>query len=209
MTEKECNTDQAQGLSNVLAVVEYLTAKGFRIKKSSAYQHVREKTLQRQADGTFSVADVEKYAYRCLKRLDGASTRKSYENMQERKCRADVEAAEYEARIKKKKAEAIEGKFILRDVFEDELSTQALAFRNALHTFVHTNAEEIVHFVSGDTSRVPDLISFVIERFDAHILKTAEDLEARGPMTRADLVDGLELFDNDKDESQDDDHGAE
>lgn len=203
-TEKplQAENNQVQSLSNVLGVVEYLTAKGWKIKKSSAYQHVREKTLRRQADGTFLIAAVEKYASHCLKRLDGATVKKSIESMQERKYSAEVQSAEYEARIKKIKAEAIEGKYVSREVFEDEIATQALAFRNALQTFVHANAEEIVSFIGGDVSKIPDLIEFMIERLDAHFSKAAEDMEARGPFSPSDLT-------IDEDETPDDEQGSE
>jgi hypothetical protein len=176
--EEKTSFNQQQNLLNVLAVVEYLKSRGWKIKKSTAYQHVKDKSLQRQANGTFSINDVENYAVRCLKRLDGASAKKSIDDMHTRKFIADVAAAEYEARIKKKKAEAIEGKYVDREIFEDELATQALAFRNALHTFIHSQAEEIVNFVGGDISKIPDLIELLIVRADHHFYKEAEKLEA-------------------------------
>lgn len=172
------NVDSEQKLSNVLKVVEYLTAQGWRIKKSSLYQHVKEKQLRRQADGYFSIADVEKYARRCLKRLDGTSKKQSIEKMQDRKYQAEVETAEYEARIKRIKADAIEGKYILRKIFEDEISAQTLAFRNTIQSFIHVHAEEIVSFVGGDVSKIPDLIELLIDKADAHFYKAAENMAA-------------------------------
>ncbi|HNS56296.1 MAG TPA: hypothetical protein PKO34_04500 [Smithellaceae bacterium] len=198
MTEEKKSSNQPINLSNVLEVVDYLKAKGFKIEKSAAYQHVKEKRLQREGDGTFSLEKVEKYARQNLKRLDGSNVKKTIENMQERKYQAEVETAEYEARIKKTKAEAIEGKYILREIFEDELTAQALAFRYTIQTFVHANAEEIVGFVGGNVSRIPDLIEFMIDRVDTHFFKAADDMEARSPFSPIDLT-------NDADETPDDD----
>jgi len=202
MTEEKINAGNEQRLSNVLKVVEYLTAQGWGIKKSSLYQHVKDKILQRQADGSFSIEDVEKYASRSLKRLDGTSKKQSIENMHNRKYQAEVETAEYEARIKKTKAETIEGKYILREILEDELSSMALAFRNSIQTYIHSHAEEIVSFVSGDVSKIPDLIEYMITRADEHFYKEASRMEA---MSRDDLDRELLKGQTDEDENPDND----
>jgi hypothetical protein len=205
MPEKEVDINQIESLSNVLEVVEYLTARGWKIKKSSAYQHVKEKKLQHKADGTFSIADVEMYARKYLKRLDGTSVKKSIDNMMERKYNAETESAEFDARIKRIKAEAIEGKYVLREIFEDEIAAQALAFRNSIQTYIHAQAEEIVSFVGGDVSRIPDLLERMMDSADNHFLKCAEALEAQNPLINVDLAQELSKDENDENESPDDD----
>jgi hypothetical protein len=198
MTENQT----AGSLSNVLKVVEYLTAQGWKIKRSAAYQHVQEKKLQHNASGTFALADVETYATKYLKHLDGSNVKKALEKMQERKITAEVESVEYEARIKKIKAEAIEGKFILREIFENEIAAQALAFRNTLHTFIHASSEEIVHLVAGDASLISDLIEFLKDKADTHFFKAAEDMEA---IVNAALARERSRDQNDENENPDDD----
>jgi len=58
-------------LPNLLAVVEYLAARGWKIKKTAAYQHRKEGKIRPQKNGSFRIGDVEKYATVFLKRLDG------------------------------------------------------------------------------------------------------------------------------------------
>jgi hypothetical protein len=64
-----------------------------------------------------------------------------------------------------------------------------LAFRNSIQTYIHAQAEEIVSFVGGDVSKIPDLISFMLERADEHFLKCAEEMERTVPPIDIDKID--------------------
>jgi len=196
------NESIVKTFGNVLLVLEYLKKEGWKIAKSSIYSHVKEGKLRPRSDGKYHQQDILKYARSWLKRLDGSTEESSITELS-RKQKADADVAEYDARIKRIKAEAIEGKYVLREYMTEELAVQASAFRNALQTFIHSQAEEIVSFISGDVSRIPDLIEFLMVRSDEHFFRYAEDWQARGPLITIENVAKGELRDDSLDDTED------
>ena len=178
----EPQNSHEQTFPSIPAVVDYLHAQGWKISTRTGYNHRDKKILMPRKDGKYYLSDIENYVRTgILSRLDGTK-QESADHDLERKKKADADAAEYDARIKKIKAEAIEGKYVFREDMEEELAVQTSAFRNAIHTFIHAQAEDIVSFLSADVSRIPDLIEFLMARSDAHFFRYAEDWEEHGPL---------------------------
>lgn len=164
----------------VPAVVEYLHSQGWKMSLRTGYNHRDKKILLPRKDGKFYQSDVDRYAASgALQRLDGIKQEISDADI-DRKRKAEADTAEFIARINKVKADAVENKYIDREIFEDELSAQALQFKNSIQTFIHALAEEIVNYVGGDASRIPDLIEFMLTRADEHFVKSAEQIELTG-----------------------------
>lgn len=181
--------------NGIPAVVEYLHSQGWKMSLRTGYNHRDKRILLPRQDGKYYQSDVDRYANSgALQRLDGIKQEAADTDL-ERKKKAEADSAEYDARIKRIRAEAIEGKYVDREIFEDELSAQALSFRNSIQTYIHAQAEEIVSFVGGDISRIPDLIEFMLTRADDHFVKCAEQIELTGP-----LVDIEKLGDEDSDD---------
>ena len=179
--------------SGIPAIVEYLHTQGWKVSQRTAYNHRDKQLLLPRKDGKFYQSDVDRYAASgVLSRIDGTKQEAPDVDL-DRKKKAEADSAVYDARIKKIKAEAIEGKYVDRDKLKDELSAQALAFRNSIQTYIHGQAEEIVSFVNGNTSKIPDLIEFMLVRADEHFLKCAEQMEKTGPFIDADQIDADDL----------------
>ena len=189
-------------LPNILAVVTHLKSQGWKIEKSAAYKHRKEGKIRPQKNGAFRIVDVEKYAFANLKRLDGAKA-DPLDAVRGEKARAEADIVVYEARIKKIKAEASEGKYISREIFEEELAVQAQAFRNAIQTYVHSQAEEITNLISGDVSKIPDLIRLMVDRADEHFFRYADEWQTKGP-----LIVAISKT-RSKEETEEDDVGAD
>lgn len=188
------------------AVVEYLHSQGWKISLRTGYNHRDAKLLLPRKDGKYYQGDIDRYANSgILPRIDGTKPELSDANS-DRKRKAEADSAEYDARIKKIKAEAVEGQYIEREIFEDEIAEQTLAFRNAIQTFIHASAEEIVSFVKGEASLIPDLIEFMLSRADEHFSKEAERLEA--PMPAINIAD-IESDNLDSTDPDQEDNGNE
>ena len=184
--------------SGIPAVVEYLHGQGWKISMQTGYNHRGKKLLSVRKDGKYYQSDVDRYASGgALQRLDGIKQEVSDADS-DRKRKAEADSAEFDARIKRIRAEAIEGKYIDREIFEEELAAQALAFRNSIQTYIHAAVEEIVSFIGGDVSKIPDLIEFMLERADDHFLKCAEEMERTSPPIDIDKIDADD--EDDKDE---------
>jgi hypothetical protein len=166
-------------LPNLLAVATHLKRLGWKIGKSTIYNH--KGRIKKQKDGTYRTADVEKYAAANLERLDGEKA-DPLEAERIRRSQAETESAVYDARMKKVRTEAAEGKYIAKEIFEEELAVQAQAFRNAIQTYIHSQAEEITNLMGGDVSKIPDLIRVMLDRADEHFFKYADDWQTKGPL---------------------------
>ena len=187
----------------VPAVVEYLHSQGWKISLRTGYNHRDKKILLPRKDGKYYQSDIDRYAASGeLQRIDGSKPELSDADS-DRKRKAEADSAEFDARIKRIKAEAIEGRYVDREIFEDELSAQALAFRNSIQTYIHAQAEEIVSYVGGDTSRIPDLIEFMLTRADEHFVKCAEQMELTGPLVDIDKIDTGDTDDDIEDRDTD------
>lgn len=187
----------------VPAVVEYLHSQGWKISLRTGYNHRDKKILLPRKDGKYYQSDIDRYAASGeLQRIDGIKPELSDADS-DRKRKAEADTAECVARINKVKADAIEGKYIDREIFEDELSVQALQFRNSIVTFINSMAEEIVSYIGGDVSRIPDLIEFMLTRADEHFVKCAEQMELTGPLVDIDKIDTSDTDDDNEDRETD------
>lgn len=163
--------------SSIVAVVDYLHANGWKISTRTGYNHFHKKLLLPRNDGKYYQSDVEKYASSgILPRLDGNQPDAPNKDL-ERKSKADADAAEYDARIKRIKAEAAEGRYIEKSVFERDLASRAAIFRNDLENFFRSHAGDIIHLVDGDEARTPELIEYLLAQGELWMNRYAEDRE--------------------------------
>ena len=124
----------APTLPNLLAVVAYLTGRGWKIRKSAAYKHRHEGRLRPQSSGAYRIADVEKYAQTFLRRLDGGA-KDPLEEFQKEKQAAETEKIKAQARHWSMKASILEGRYVEKGLFERELARRAAVFKNDLENF--------------------------------------------------------------------------
>lgn len=154
---------------NVPDVQRYLEDQGWKIKYRAIYNHVKARKLIAEADGTFTRAEVDRYALANLKKADGTVP-------QPRLTEADkiaIEAAEYrrdreraQARILDTKARTLEGELVPRSAFESELAGRAAVFRSDLDNFFHSQLPAIVHIVSGDAAKIPEVMAFCMDEVE-------------------------------------------
>jgi hypothetical protein len=189
--------DEGPTLPNLLAVVDYLNGKGWKVKKSSAYQHHKDGKIRPQNNGAYRITDVEKYAATFLKRLDGGKegTSDAYQNAKQA---AETRKMEAQARHWDMKAGILEGLYVEKDLFERELARRASVFRNDIDNFIRSQAAGIINMVAGDAAKIPDLIGFMLDQAENWIDRYAEDKEFRIPLPPAmEKNDDNELMDDD------------
>ena len=180
---------------NILEVVTFLKTQGWKIQKSSAYRHVQEGKIGPEADGTYTEKAALKYAKRFLKRHDGTSI-----NTASQRIRHDLEERKLaaQARIAEMKAALLEGNYIERLEFETALAKRALIFRNDLESFYASSAQEIIEFVKGDSSLIPDLIQFMHYKINDFLDRYA-DPEGVAPLPAS----GLNMYQNNDSDLED------
>lgn len=191
-------TDDAS-LPNALAVVDHLSAKGWKVKKSSIYNHRKEGKLRPQPDGSFKLADVDRYAETYLRRKDGGQSDK-LDKLQQQRLDAEIRKTRAQADHWEMKAKSFSGAYVPKDLFEKEMAKRLAVFRNDLETFASSEAGEIATAVAGDPGRIPDLIAHLMDRFEVFLARYAEEREFKVPLPPTDPGEDPD----DKEEDHDD-----
>jgi len=173
-----------KSLANILAVVDHLSAQGWKARKSNVYNHRKDGKIRPQPDGSFRIADVERYAETYLKRKDGSESGK-LDKLQERKLNAEIAKTEAQTEHWVNRARASSGSFIPKEHHERDLARRASVFRTDLETFARSEASEIVSLVGGDAGKIPELVIWILGRFDGFLANYAEEKEFTVPLLPA------------------------
>jgi len=168
-------------LPNALAVVDWLNDQGWKVRKSAFYKHRKEGKIRPQADGTFRIADVEKYATVHLSRKDGSESGK-LDKLQQERVLAETEKSKAQAKHWVTKERILSGSFVPKDLFERELTKRAIVFRNDLETFGQSEAAGIVNLVKGDANLIPELIQYMLGKFEDVLDRYAREREFKVPL---------------------------
>lgn len=148
---------------NVLAMVEYLKAGGWKIAKSLAYKHRNQGRIRPQQDGLFHNKDVQRYARAFLRRADtGKTVLDDSDAHQKEKQAAETEKLKAQARHWGMKAGILEGLYVEKDAFKLELARRLAVLKNDVWTSIYSGAPGIINVVDGNTKKVPDLIEHML-----------------------------------------------
>lgn len=193
---------------NILAVADYLKTRGWKIQKSSAYEHARQGKIRPQSDGTFNVKAVEKYARTFLKRYDGQKISGRLEGIQEERFQSETRKAKAQAEYCEMKTNILAGSYVEREAFEHALAQRAAIFRNDIETFFRGSASDIIHMVGGNPGKIPDLIKFMLENANDWLSRYAAEGEIR-PMKSFPEIPGPGTDEADKQDEDIDPDGDE
>jgi hypothetical protein len=180
-------SEREESFDDVLAVVDYLTKSGWRIKKSTAYNHRDKGWLRPGADGKYTLAAVDKYAALKLKRLDGSKKDKI------EKMNADRQAAETRrlnalAEREEMKLKILKGNYVDKGSFERELAHRAQLLKTDGESFCRSQAAAIISLVVGDRDKIPDLTEYMLEAFAGWLNRYAADREFTVPPPAAEDI---------------------
>jgi len=181
-------------LPTTLAVADYLKEQGWKIRKTTVYQHKKEGKLRCGADGTYAIDEVDRYAMTYLKRTDGSAP-ENLEKLQQEKLNAEIEKTKAQAQHWRMKAEVFTGSYVPKDLFESELAKRAAVFRNDLENFARAEAPDIVNRTGGSADTISDLIEWLLDRFELFLDRYSQERTFKVPL----------LFDRDDDIGECDD----
>jgi hypothetical protein len=188
-----------KSLPNILAVVDHLDAQGWKVKKSAVYNHRKEGKIRPQPDGSFRIADVERYAETYLRRKDGSESGK-LDKLQQEKLVAEIEKTRAQADHWINRARASSGAFVPKEQHERDLARRAALFRSDLETFARSEAPEIVSLVFGDAGKIPELVTWLLSRFDGFLANYAEERAFIVPLLPQDKAAAADPDDNEEEE---------
>jgi hypothetical protein len=144
--------------SNVLKVVEYLDGEGWKVKKSSAYEHVDDGKLAPQKNGTFALSAVLEYAGLHLQKKDGSTV--DGEDLQRQKVVAEIRRIGSDADMRDLKLRQLMGELVPKADVERQLAERAADLKSYLDNVARTASTRIIKLVGGDPQKAPELIAF-------------------------------------------------
>jgi len=177
--------DHERTFPNLLAVIDYLKINNWKIGKSRSYEHKKEGKIKQQANGTFRLSDVEKYAATHLKRSDGKTASGSLEKFAEEKAQAELDKTKEQLEHLRLKNKLARGMFVPREAFEQELAKRAAVIKSDGENFFRGGAEKTIAMVGGDPSRAPALIEYQLDAFADWLNRYAGDKEFKVPASMA------------------------
>lgn len=149
-----------ESFSGISDVIEYLYQQGWKISRSSAYDHwKKEGKLRARADGRFDLAAVLAYARDHLQRNDGSP---GGANLAEDKQRAEIARIRADTETRELKLRQLTRELIPRSQVEVELADRATSLRGYLDAVARSGAARVIKLVGGDPQKAPELIAWWI-----------------------------------------------
>ncbi len=186
---EQLNIVQAQepeGLKNILEVVKYLEGLDrYKVKQATVYRHKDHGKLRPQADGTFRISDVDRYAATFLKLKDGSGglrMRSPAPAIADDKAAAEARKVSAQAEHWEIKTKILKGEYIERSAFEAALARRASIFKSDIENFIRSNSAEMIKLVSGDDLKAPDVIEFWLEASEKWLARYSEDAQHELPV---------------------------
>lgn len=173
--------ETAAGFRNVPEVVDYLDAAGWKISKTSCYDHVKERKLLPESTGRFAVSSVLEYARVHLQKKDGTPGALDARSLQEQKLQEEVERIRIDRQQRELKYRESIGELIRKSDVEGELAKRTGYLKSDLKNVFRAGAVEIIKSVKGDLQLAPELIAYGVRLVDeimdryARPLKLGED----------------------------------
>lgn len=167
----------ADRLKNLLQVAEYLAQQGYRVSKSSVYNHRAQGKLIEHREGGFDVEEVERYASNHLKRPGDPvlAEPEQAQGVAEAKAAAEARKAAAQATHWETKTQQLLGNLVARDEFERQIAARSALFRSDMEQFCLSIPGEVVAVVGGDPTKIPDLQQFLTRRMSAVLGRYARE----------------------------------
>lgn len=188
--EKMLDEKSANSLRDWRAVLAYVEESGRKLKKSKMYEDIRKGLLKKQADGTFRLRDVDRYAAslpfaatpdRMAEKA--ASLQRTKEEQEIRRISAIADKEEFLLAVKK-------GQFIPREQVHLELAARAVTLASGLKTALEARGLDIISLVEGNPRRAQELSLFLEKVLDEAMNEYASPLELTVEFSEAEPVTG-------------------
>jgi hypothetical protein len=177
--------EESPKLNDIKAVIKYLTDAGWRVKKSTAYNHHGKGLLRPAKDGKYTTTIADKYALVAgLKRIDGKK-QDQLEKLNEDRQSAETRKTLAQAEHQELRTKILNNHYVPRESFERELAQRAMVFKTDDETFCRSKAPEIIALVGGDKEKIPDLVEFMLAASAKKLSRYSEDREFTVPAPAA------------------------
>lgn len=155
------NSTSGQYFDNLMDVATFLEADGWKISKTTLYEHKEAGKIRKGTNGKYSLTDVQEYSRQYLQRKDGSQV-DDKTNFQEQKLREEIRRISSDAAMRELKLQERRGELIPREEVEVELAARAGDLKTHLDASARSSAGRIIKLVGGDPQKSAELISFML-----------------------------------------------
>jgi hypothetical protein len=160
----QAETDGDVIYRNIPELVDALDADGWKISRSTAYEHREAAKLRLSADGTISETAANEYARNHLDRKDGTPGHLA-ESPQAEKTREEILRIRADRLARELKYNKDSGELISRNQVEIELAERASNLRTYQDSIARSSSGRIIKIVGGDPQKAPELVAFLLGLF--------------------------------------------
>lgn len=178
---------EAQRFKNIREVHAYLLESGWKISERKAYDDKR--LIKCQPDGSYLASDVDEYADRYLKKLDGSSEGEN--GLASEKLRKEIQILDEKQKQLSRRNEIDAGKWLPRSRVEQMLAERAAFLCSDLETFIHNFAPRMVEMVGGDPEKLPEFTAFALAEKEKWLDRYSQPIPFMSPITGDDRDDDL------------------
>lgn len=146
---------EAQTFKNLLEVLDYLQAEGWKISKSTLYE--KSYAIKKQPDGAYLKKNIDDFAAKFLRKLDGSDTEEI--DIAE-KIKAEIRKLTAEAEKREIEVQRLKGEVVDRYEVEQQFADRAAFLIDSLKNFSHSQMPRLIELVRGDTAYAAEAIDF-------------------------------------------------
>ena len=154
-------------MKDAKAVLVYIEESGRKVGKTKLYDDITRGRLKKQADGTFKLRDVDRYAASLPNLGTGDTVAQKAADRQRRKEEGEIRRIEAAAKRDELKLRVEEGRYISREQVFQELAGRAVTLASGLKTAFESKAQEIIYEVEGNPKKVQNFMHMIEEMMDA------------------------------------------
>jgi len=152
----------SESLGKLPAVEKYLSAAGWKVKKSKLYQDKKKGLLKMQPDGTVLKSDADAYAAVNLAPADAAPDADDQETLRLKReqLRMDLEIKRQVQERGLMRLQKERGELVPREEVDQILVSAVTVLRSSLRQWLYVNMGELVELVAGDPAKIEPAIHF-------------------------------------------------
>lgn len=173
----EQQTASGRSFTTRREIANYLTEKGYKVKKSTVDNHIKAGKLRPGKNGAYSLEDVERYAAAELPRLDGSNpTNSEFEEAQRRKIDLELRREQAETELAELKLKS-RTQDLITGPLEQELASRLIILRSDIENFIHSRSSALIASVGGEQSRAAEFIALFLAAASTWLARYARGRE--------------------------------
>jgi DNA-binding protein len=156
------DTEQKKTFSNLALVLAYLVNAGWKITKTTLYRHQKEGRFRPEADGSYIIEVIDKYARIHLKQAaTGKKINAETDELQKKKLEQEISLQQIKIERERFNFEKDQGNYISKAEVELNMALMASVLMTGIRHGFQTEAAAWIILVGGDPKKLGEFINIL------------------------------------------------